>query len=336
MRNTHLSALVLLYTCIWSVSSKAMSSSGNLTTVCVPPSDEYYNSLVRTNLATFHKNLDAGQPGANAAFFAPDLHWHYDGSILVTREVGIAALVGLVESALKGVNAQDTYKIVDGNRGATLFRIRGKQSGPFLGLPLQSDGQFNVQVAERFTFDSDALARDLVTTTPVSIMKEQMSGSIDVSAPLENISLPQNPQSPHHFRDRIRKIMSALHLHANDGTFAAAAESAIPNVVVDENGSISHGKDAFIALITSKSAGRGAFPSKLFHDFEVLADGKLGAVDFIWQGAQQSRYMDIEVKESAVVTVRGMLFFEFNGDGLIEKAVGVWDEGVVEAALTMV
>lgn len=111
--------------------------------------------------------------------------------------------MGLAENALKSVTAQDIYNIVDENRGAVLFRIHGKQSGPFLGLPLQPEDQFNVQLAERFVFDGDALARDLVTITPISIMKQQMSGSIDIFTPLTNPSLLRDPQTPYQFRDRL-------------------------------------------------------------------------------------------------------------------------------------
>lgn len=34
-----------------------------------------------------------------------------------------------------------------------------------------------------------------------------------------------------------------------------------------------------------------------------------------------------------MVRMGGMLLFEFDEDGLVEKATGVWDEGVVGAAL---
>lgn len=84
--------------------------------------------------------------------------------------------------------------------------------------------------------------------------------------------------------------MVSFHWHANAGT------SATSNIIVDENGSTAHGRDAFVAFITSQKADHGAFPEKLFHDFDVFVDGKLGVVEFVWRGPQQSKYMDVDVK----------------------------------------
>jgi hypothetical protein len=53
----------------------------------------------------------------------------------------------------------------------------------------------------------------------------------------------------------------------------------------------------------------------------------------VWQGRQRSSYQGIEVKEGAQVRVRGILFFEMDGKGLVKRVTGVHDEAHVGAQL---
>jgi predicted ester cyclase len=299
-----------------------------------PLYDEHCTSLVRHNFRSFHINLSKGDYAANGPLVSSDMYWNYDGTIILSRQGFTTALSGFVESALKGLSAVDRYNIVDGNRGAVLLRLSGKQSGPFVGLPLQEYGRYDVWEAEKVVFDEDALARSFITMTPIDLMKEQMKGVIPVSGAPSNTTYGNNPQTSRQFRERLRTMMAAFHLNANAGNANANAAFATENVQIEENGVFSHGRDAFVASVTSQNAGKGAFPEKLFHDVDILADGKLGAVEYVWQAPQKSEYAGIAVKENAAVRLRGMLFLEFSDEGLVEKVIHVFDEGVVNKTLT--
>jgi hypothetical protein len=296
--------------------------------------DEHYTALVRRNFRSFHLNLSKGQYEANGPLVSSDTFWNYDGTIFISRKGFTTALSGFVESALKGLSAVDRYNIVDGNRGAVAIRLSGKQSGPFVGLPLQTNGRYDVWEGEKVVFDEEALVRSWVTITPIDVMKDQMKGVIEVSGAPSNTTYGENPQTSRQFRERLRKTLAAFHLNANAGNASANAALATDSVQIEENGVFSHGREAFIASVTSQNAGQGAFPEKLFHDFDILADGKLGAVEYIWQGPQKSEYAGISLKENAVVRLRGMLFLEFNDEGLVEKVISIYDEGVVRTTLT--
>ncbi|KAF4945112.1 hypothetical protein FSARC_14505 [Fusarium sarcochroum] len=245
----------------------------------------------------------------------------------------IAALGYVAEGPLRGLEATDIYSIVDGNRGAVLLQISGKQSAEFAGLPLQKDGRFNVKEAELLVFDGDALVRTATTMTPIALMKEQMKGVIKAPKP-SKITLTKNPQTNRDFREKLRKTLASLHLNVNLGNGSKNGQFAVPDVEVELDNKIFRGRDAFIKLVASDDAGRGAFPRKIYHDAEILVDGKQGAIEYIWQSKQEQEYLGIPSKNGTMVKVRGMMFFEFNDAGFITKATNVYDEGVIAATLS--
>ena len=105
--------------------------------------------------------------------------------------------------------------------------------------------------------------------------------------------------------------------------------------MVDENGDVKKGRPAFVDIWEAKTAGRGAFPHKVFHRGDVLVDGMLGAVEYVWQGVQTGAYEGVELASPPKqVRMRGMLFLEFSEEGLVRKVVSIYDEGVVGAQLT--
>ncbi|CAI6331188.1 unnamed protein product [Periconia digitata] len=292
-----------------------------------------YSDRVRHNLRSFHQNLDAGNFSAIGSLIAADYYWNYEGNIILTREGGQMALESFVTSTLNGMHARDIYNIVDGDRGAVLFRISGQQSGPFVGLPLQQNGRFSVMSAEAFTFNKGAEAREVVTITPLGIMQDQMRGVLEPPR-FTNDTLQEAKTKDAEYLRLIKRNLASIHLDANKGNLNAIANLAIESTEVDENGSISHGKDAFVKLVTAHNAGNGSFPGKLFHDFDVLVDGTFGAINYVWQAPQEKKYLEVEVDDENLVRMRGMLFFEFNNVGLVTKATGVYDERVVNTTLT--
>lgn len=295
---------------------------------------EQYTSLLRANLRSFHQNLDTGNWNAIGRSLAPDYYWDYDGTIILSPPAAQAALQHVAGTLLGGVHAQDIYNIVDGDRGAVLFRISGKQGADFFGVPLQQPaGRYDVRSAERFIFNADGLAREVTTVTPIGITKEQMRGNVELPVASEVVFRP-SVQTERGFEERVRKTLASLHLNVLAGNASANEVLAVRDVRNDENGVITSGREAFAKLISASNAGLRAFPVKAFHDFDILVDGLYGAIDYVWAGSQEGEYKGLPAREGANVKVRGMFFFEFNEDGLVEKAVSVFDEGVIEATLT--
>ncbi|KAI9154966.1 rhamnogalacturonate lyase c [Paramyrothecium foliicola] len=263
--------------------------------------DEFWTSKIRRNLKMFHLNLDSGKWQANEALLAQDYYWNYDGSTFVGPKNAGAALGFVADGPLRGLQAVDVYNIVDGDRGAVLLQISGKQNDAFAGLKLQENGLFNVKEAELLVFNGDALARSAATMTPIALMKQQMQEIIAPPA-VSQITLRENPQTSQSFRQRLRQTMVSLHLNVNTGKASANANLATEDVEIEFNNEISRGRDAFV-----------------FHDAEIMADGMLGAIEYIWQATQEREYPGIGLKEGSVVKVRGMLFFEFNDEEFITK-----------------
>jgi hypothetical protein len=62
-----------------------------------------------------------------------------------------------------------------------------------------------------------------------------------------------------------------------------------------------------------------------------------GAVEWVWEGIQPGAYIALNGTDLAPsgksVRMKGFLFFDFADSGLIEKVVGVWNEGVIEEGL---
>lgn len=296
--------------------------------------DEQHTALICKSISSFHVNLDLGNFDAIKSSLAPDYYWDYDGTTILTPSAAQTALQYVAETLLGGVHAQDLYTVADGERGAVLFRISGRQGADFFGVPVQSPpGEYNVRSAERFIFNADGLAREVTTVTPIALMKDQMRGAVEVPPTSEEVP-KQCAQTAPSFREHNRKTLASLHLNVLAGDRAANELLATENVQSDENGNITFGRNAFAALISGQHAGLGAFPVKAFHDFDVPVDARFGAVDYMWAGVQEKDYKGIPAKEGANVKVRLMLFSEFDDNGLIEKAISVYDEGIIQTTLS--
>ncbi|KAK3329155.1 hypothetical protein B0H66DRAFT_596753 [Apodospora peruviana] len=326
--------------------------AGTKMTTALPPSnmnphdDEFYSALVRKNQATFHVNLSAGNYILNGALVSPDTHWNYDGTMHLGRDnfvTALGAVVGGPSSPLHGLQIFDQYSLVDGGVGMVLYRLTGKLAAPLPAVPLSKPGRpYSALGVERLVFDEDGLLYDLVTVDQFGRIAAQTSGSSQRDAVGQvvpeaghNGTQQPNPQTPASFRDLVRRNLATLHRNVNAGNPSANAMRAVEDVVVNDNGVLlRRGRQAFVNLVSCQSAGLNAFPEKRFHDFYVLADGHQGGVEYVWHGEQKATYRGIEVKEGVKVRVRGMMFFEMNGDGLVTKVTNVHNEAHVLAQVS--
>lgn len=168
--------------------------------------------------------------------------------------------------------------------------------------------------------------------TPIGRMKEQMQWIVQVLE-VQDEELRQAKEKGGEFGDGLRGKPKSIHFNANARILDSVTDLATEDVEVGENGNISRGKQAFVDLVTAQNADRDAFLNKLFHDFDVLVDGNVGAVGFVWQAPQEKYYERFEVKEGVLARMRGVLFFEFDEDKRDVKATDIYDEHVVSATL---
>ena len=287
---------------------------------------ESYISTVRKNLAAFHKNLSKGDIAANGPLNAPDCHWNYDGNLIISREDAVATLKFVVEGSFRGLKAVDIYQIVDGNIGAVLYRVHANQTGEFAGIPPQDGARMTFRGGELFVFNEDALLRNLITIEPIGQVINQLSGKTEVPA-VRDQSLAANPQTSPEYRKLLRRNMTQLHKNIIQGSPEANVAYAAENVKVDDNGSMRSGRGAFVELLSARTLGEGAFPEKKFHVDHIVADGKLGVIEYVLEAIQQQEYAGLPPGGKA--RMRGMFFFEFDGAGTITCVTAVHDEAVL-------
>ena len=122
--------------------------------------------------------------------------------------------------------------------------------------------------------------------------------------------------------------MASMHINVLAGKSEANAALATEDVVVNNAGDITKGRDAFVNVIAATQQGHGAFPVKQIHDDYIIADGRLGLIEYVWEGKQQQMYGG-RAADNKTVRVRGMLWFEFNSEGLVEKVTSVYDESAI-------
>ena len=110
-----------------------------------------------------------------------------------------------------------------------------------------------------------------------------------VPPPAANLTelLVPNPQTPPAFRQKLRDSMAKIHENFNAGNNSANAKLVKENVLVDADWNVTSGVEAFLGLV---GKWQRSFPDMVFHDDAVLADGHLGAVEFVWEGTQTGEY----------------------------------------------
>lgn len=297
--------------------------------------DSFYESLIRKNLGTFHINLSHGLYSSNGPLVSPSISWNVNGLLLISRASFVARLTGF-NASFHGLEVPDIYHIVDGHVGAVMYRLQGPQTGPFENIPPSGEG-IDVLGGELMTFNKDALLWDLKTVEEISIAESQLLGKTAAGPLVTNLTslLVENPQTSPEFRQHSREAIASIHENFNSGNNAATSHLLSPNInVILGSSSNNTSPQAFVEMIAKWSK---TFPDMVYHDDAVLADGKLGASEWVWEGTQTGSYtaMNGTVLEPSgkSVRMRGFLFFEFTQDGLINKVTGVWDEGVIEEQL---
>jgi predicted ester cyclase len=299
---------------------------------CTMSCDPSYVSRVRTTLAAFHPHLSKGEYAANGPMVSLGMQWNVNGQLLVSRQSFVSHLTGF-NTTFHGLQAPDVYHIVDGNVGAILYHLQGTQSGPVGDIPLTGK-RVELMGGELMVFDQDALLDSLITIEELGRLGQQLTGVLNVTGDFPVVKFVENASSSAEFQENLRQIMASLHKNVNQMNNTKNACLAHPDVQINTNYADSRGRDAFVNLFT---IGTDAFPNLVYHDDYILVDGHQGAIEYVWEGSQESPYTGLDGKvwspSGKPVRVRGMLFFEFDDDALITKVTNVFDEGVIATQL---
>jgi hypothetical protein len=138
-------------------------------------------------------------------------------------------------------------------------------------------------------FDANAELYHLITVEEFARAKSQIQNLTTVPTPATNLTslLQPNPQTPPAFRQKMRDSMGKIHANFNVGNNSANAQLVRADVEVNADWNVTTGSQAFLDLI---SQWQCSFPDMVFHDDALLADGHLGAVEFVWEGTQTEDY----------------------------------------------
>lgn len=299
--------------------------------------DSYYEAKTRKNLASFHRNFSHQKFAENAPLTNPSIAWDQDTSLTIGTDSFVKGIQGFGE-VFSGLILADVYRIIDGDSGSILFRAQGKQGGEFMGIkPEGRDVDFFQ--AEFMVFDRNSLLEDLQTTSSLDIAVKQLLGQLPAGKPnkddLDHL-LVENPQTPLAFRNKAKKAVTEIHENYNLGHNAANRDLVAPNVIVSIQTHEEHkGPEAFSDLIAHHTK---SFSGLLYHDYGIVADGRLAAVHWVWEGKHDGDYNapngTVIPATGRTVRNRGYYFYEFGlCSGLINKVTAVWDELSIEGQI---
>ena len=292
--------------------------------------DPFYESRVRTTLGSFHPHLSAGEYAANRPMVSDTMHWNDKGLLLVGGDSYVNHLTAF-NVTFHGIQAPDRYHLVDGHVGAVMYRLQGRQTAEVAGV--DTGNKVDILGGELMDFDSDGLLNVLYSIEEIGLLVDQLTGKVNVSRFIP-VSLADNPQTSADFRTGVKKTVAMLHENFNTGVNERNGALANADVRVQADTIQQTGRTAFAGLFDK---WKGAFPDMLYHDDYVLADGQMGCVAYVWQGTQTGKYKAPNGTTLAAsgkpVRVRGMSFFEFDGNGLISSVVNVHDEAVIAQQL---
>ncbi|KAL8689661.1 MAG: hypothetical protein Q9224_004591 [Gallowayella concinna] len=253
---------------------------------------------------------------------APDCQWNYNGRVAKSREAAIAVQLENAKGSLRGLQQHGIYLLLDGNVGAALYHLHEELAEPFMGTPSPDEMRLDVLGAVRIVFNDVTLAEDVLTLEPMYLLCGEQSRTVRVAAALPPNA---NPQTPPEYLALIRQIFTLMLSNVNKGSPWKNSQLAIEDVQVNENGSVACGVEPFVWLVAGHNAGKGAFPEKHFKDVHILADGRLGVLEYVWESVQTEDYVGMS-SDGARVRQRGMLFLEIDQWGLVIAATGVYDE----------
>ncbi|KAJ6785089.1 hypothetical protein PWT90_03546 [Aphanocladium album] len=299
--------------------------------------DPYYETRTRKNLIAFHHNFSKQKFEENGNLTNPSIAWDSDGSLTIGTHDFVEGLKSDAK-IFPGLILPDVYRILDGDRGAILYRVQGKQSDEFLGIKPEGRSVDYLQ-AEFMKFDRNSLLEDLQTTSALEIGKRQLLGQLPAASPSKDDLdhfVVDNPQTPLAFRNLARQAVTEVHENYNLGRNAINRDLVASNVTVAIQGyAQGKGPEAFADLVAHHAK---SFSGLLYHDYGIVAEGRLAAVEWVWEGRHDGDYKasngTVIPATGRQVRNRGYYFYEFGIDsGLVEKVTAVWNELSVEGQI---
>ncbi|KAJ3496100.1 hypothetical protein NLG97_g2905 [Lecanicillium saksenae] len=299
--------------------------------------DPYYEAKTKKTLTAFHHNYSKAKFDENGELTNPSLAWYADGILTI----GTVDFVNGLKSdtiVFPGLILADVYRILDGDRGAVLYRVQGKQQEEFLGIKPEGRNVDYLQ-AEGMKFDRNSLLEELQTTSALEVGRKQLLGELPADEPAKDDLdryVVYNPQTPLAFRNLAKQAATEIHENYNIGQNSKNRDLVACNVTVAIQGyAQNEGPEAFSDLVVHHTK---SFSGLLYHDFNIVAEGRLVGVEWAWEGKHDGDYTapngTVIPATSRLVRNRGFYFFEFGlYNGLIEKVTAVWNELLVEGQI---
>lgn len=312
------------------------ATHGNIAVISGYKDDPYYCAETRKNLIAFHHNFSHQKFDENGNLTNPSLAWDQDTVLTIGTSSFVAGLKAYGE-VFPGLVLPDVYRVIEGDRGAVLYRVQGKQRMEFMGIKPEGRNIDFFQ-AEFMQFDRNSHLEELQTTSSMEIGVKQLLGQLPAGNPSKDDLdhfLVDNPQTSLAYRHATRRVATNIHENYNIGHNAANRQYVTSNVTVAVQSHEQHrGPEAFSDLIAHHSK---SFSGLLYHDYGIVTDGKLAAVQWVWEGKHDGDYKapngTIIHATGKVVRNRGYYFFEFDCSGLIEKVTAVWNELAIESQI---
>jgi hypothetical protein len=205
---------------------------------------------------------------------------------------------------------------VDCNLASVRYFFQGTANGHFAGLP-STGNKIEVAGGETFQYDENALLYRLITVEPLDKIVLEVEG-VTKSTP-SRISPPSPTHKPLLLPRQNQEHRQHTRQNFNLRQTALTTAFASPNIIVDADGTISHGKQALLDHFETLLS----FPDLLAHDEYVLSDGHYASTEIIWQGTRNGSFTatngTVVEPDGKMYRVRGMRWFEFNDEGLMTK-----------------
>lgn len=149
----------------------------NLSVSSNPQMSPEFRTLLRENMASVHRNFNAGQNQKNAVLVTPDVQINADYVI----STGSSAFVGLVASwqqAFPDMVIRDDYILADGHQGAIEYVWEGRQTDPYTcvnGTTLPPSGKMvRVRGFMFLEFDDEGLIFKVTSVHDEAVIAKQL------------------------------------------------------------------------------------------------------------------------------------------------------------------
>jgi len=153
----------------------------NLSVSSNPQTSPEFRTLLRENMASVHRNFNAGQNQKNAALVTPDVQINAD-YVISTGSSAFVALVASRQQAFPDMVIRDDYILTDGHQGTIECEWEGSQTGPYTcvnGMILPPSGKMvRVRGFMLLEFDNESLIVKVMSVHDEAVIAKQLQSGV--------------------------------------------------------------------------------------------------------------------------------------------------------------